>query len=77
MTRHVLFDLSFVPAPGETAETAHELMEQVRRIGVKRFLFASDYNVLTPEEEIKYLGRLGLTKEEWQALRENCAPWAC
>ncbi len=73
-TRHVLFDLSYVPAPHESAAG---LTEQIRRIGIKRFLFGSDYNVLTPKQEIKNLGKLGLTKEEWDALRENCAPWAC
>ena len=73
-TRHVLFDLSFVPAPGEDAAP---LTQQIRRIGIKRFLFGSDFNVLTLPEEIKNLDRLGLTKEEWQTLRQNCAPWAC
>ena len=76
-TRHVLFDLSFVPAPGESREDAAALTQQIRRIGIQRFLFASDFNVITLDEEIKYLGRLGLTKEEWQTLRQNCAPWAC
>jgi len=76
-TRHVLFDLSFVPAAGESREDAAALTQEIRRIGIKRFLFGSDFNVLAPEEEIKSLGRLGLTKEEWQTLRQNCAPWAC
>jgi predicted TIM-barrel fold metal-dependent hydrolase len=76
-TRHVLFDLSFVPAPGESREVASALTQQMRRIGIKRFLFGSDYNVLTLEQQIKNLDKLGLTKEEWQTLRENCAPWAC
>jgi predicted TIM-barrel fold metal-dependent hydrolase len=76
-TRHILFDLSFVPAPGESREAATELTRQIRRIGIKRFLFGSDFNVLTPTTEITRLGRLSLTKEEWQTLRENCAPWAC
>jgi predicted TIM-barrel fold metal-dependent hydrolase len=73
-TRQVLFDLSYVPAPRESPAA---LTEQIRRIGIKRFLFGSDYNVLTPEQEIKSLGKLGLTKEEWDTLRENCAPWVC
>lgn len=73
-TQHVLFDLSYVPAPRESAA---RLTEQIRRIGIKRFLFGSDYNVLTPAHETKNLGRLGLTKEEWVTLRENCAPWVC
>ena len=76
-TRHVLFDLSYVPAPDEGQETVRALTEQIRRIGIKRFVFGSDFNVLTPAEEIKNLGRLGLTKEEWQTLKDNCAPWAC
>ncbi len=76
-TRHALFDLSFVPAPGESREDAAALTPQIRRIGIKRFLFGSDFNVLTLPQEIKNLDRLGLTKEEWQTLRQNCAPWAC
>jgi predicted TIM-barrel fold metal-dependent hydrolase len=76
-TRHVLFDLSFVPAPGENRKDAAALTRQIRRIGIKRFLFGSDFNVLTLPEEIRSLGRLGLTKGEWQTLRQNCAPWAC
>jgi len=77
VTRHVLFDLSVVPATGESGEAASELMRQIRRIGIKRFLFGSDFNVLTPKEEIKRLRKLGLSGEEWKALEENCAPWVC
>ncbi len=72
-TRHVLFDLSYVPAPRENAAA---LTEHIRRIGIKRFLFGSDYNVLTPNKEIISLEKLGLTREEWDTLRENHAPWA-
>jgi predicted TIM-barrel fold metal-dependent hydrolase len=77
VTRHLLFDLSAVPAPGETSEVASALTREIRRIGIKRFLFGSDYNVFTPVQEVKNLGKLGLTNEEWQTLGENCAPWAC
>jgi uncharacterized protein len=76
-TRHALFDVSYVPAPDDTPQAAAAVAQQMRRIGIKRFLFGSDFNVLTPLEEIKNLRKLGLTKEEWQTLRENCAPWAC
>jgi predicted TIM-barrel fold metal-dependent hydrolase len=76
-TRHILFDISFVPAPDESRDTVSELTRQIRRIGIKRFLFGSDFNVLTPTKEITRLGRLGLTQAEWQTLRQNCAPWAC
>jgi uncharacterized protein len=76
-TRHVFFDVAYVPAPDETAQAATALAEQMRRISMKRFLFGSDFNVLTPQEEIRNLRKLGLTNKEWQMLQENCAPWAC
>jgi uncharacterized protein len=77
LTRHVLFDLAYVPAPEENAQAVISLMREVRRIGIDRFLFGSDFNVLTPRQEIAYLARLGLTKDEEDALRQNCAPWVC
>ncbi len=76
-TRRLFFDLSYVPGPDESSADAHKLAKEMRRIGIKRFLFGSDFNVLTPAEEIKNLRKLGLTREEWQVLRQNCAPWAC
>lgn len=77
VTRRVLFDLSYVPAPDETHQAAVALLEQIRRIGMERFLFGSDFNVLTPLQEMKDLEKLGLTQEELQTLRRNCAPWVC
>jgi len=77
VTRHVLLDLSYVPAPDETRKTTGALLEQIRRIDMKRFLFGSDFNVLTPLEEIQDIGKLGLTQQELQTLQQNCAPWAC
>jgi hypothetical protein len=44
---------------------------------MKRFLFGSDFNVLTAEQEIKDIDKLGLTRDELRTLRQNCAPWAC
>jgi predicted TIM-barrel fold metal-dependent hydrolase len=76
-TRHLLFDLSYVPAPDESAEDAAAVAKEIRRIGIKRFLFGSDFNVLMPTEQISNLGKLGLTAEELQTLSQNCAPWAC
>jgi predicted TIM-barrel fold metal-dependent hydrolase len=49
----------------------------MRCIGVDRFLFGSDYNVLTPAEAASFIERLGLTEEEQDLLRQNCAPWVC
>lgn len=77
LTRHVLFDVSYVPAPDETPTDATAVLQQMRRIGIKRFLFGSDFNVLTPLAEIKDLGKFGLTEKELRTLRENCAPWVC
>jgi predicted TIM-barrel fold metal-dependent hydrolase len=76
-TRHVLFDLSYVPGPDESVQSASNFARQIRRIGIKRFLFGSDFNVLTPQEEVNDLRKLRLTEEEWNALQNTCAPWAC
>ena len=76
-TRHVLFDLSYVPGPEEDLRKGADFAQQIRRIGVKRFLFGSDFNVLTPEQQVEDLKKLGLTKDEWEILKTNCAPWAC
>ena len=76
-TLRVLFDLSYVPAPEDTPRATAAVLEQMRRIGIKRFLFGSDFNVLTPLQGIKDIERLSLTKEELQTLHQNCAPWAC
>ena len=77
LTQRVLFDLSYVPAPDDAHSMTVALAEQIRRIGVKRFLFGSDFNVLTPPQEISDLDKLGLTREEMEILQQNCAPWAC
>jgi uncharacterized protein len=77
VTRRVLFDLAYVPAPEEDAAAVTSLMREVRRIGMERFLFGSDFNVLTPSQQITYLARLGLSTDEESSLRRNCAPWAC
>jgi predicted TIM-barrel fold metal-dependent hydrolase len=76
-TKRILFDLSYVPSPHDASQSAAAFAAQMRRIGMKRFLFGSDFNVLTPEQEINNLRKLGLTDEELRTLRENCAPWAC
>lgn len=76
-TRRILFDVSYVPAPDETSKATAALLQQMRRIGIKRFLFGSDFNVLTPKQEIQNIDKLGLTEKELQSLRQNCAPWAC
>lgn len=77
-TRHLLFDLAYVPLPSDSkpAEIAFTV-KQMRRIGLNRFVFGSDYNVLTPAAEIARLGMLKLTDKELAALQRNCAPWAC
>jgi predicted TIM-barrel fold metal-dependent hydrolase len=61
--------------PGE--KSVEELARQIRRIGINRFLFGSDFNVLTPAGEVNNLRKLGLSDQEWQMLHQNCAPWAC
>ena len=73
LTKRVLFDLSYVPAPEEGDAAISSL--QMRRIGIDRFLFGSDYNVLTPAEAASFIERPGLTEENQDLLRHNCAPW--
>lgn len=76
-SRKVLFDLSYVPAPEEGTDTVTALVQEMRRIGMGRLLFGSDFNVLTPLQQIAMLQRLDLTAAEMQLLRDNCAPWVC
>ena len=76
-TKNVMFDVSYVPDPKANSETGAAFAREMRRIGIKRFLFGSDFNVLTPLEEISSLKKLGLSEQEWETLRDNCAPWAC
>lgn len=77
LTRRVLFDLSYVPAPEEDSVAAAELTRQLRRIGMKRLLFGSDFDVITPVTQQAWLARLHFTPEELAVIRDNCAPWAC
>lgn len=76
-TAHLLFDLSYVPGPGEDSVAARQLLGEMRRIGMDRFLFASDFSVQTPLESVARLRTLGLTATEWEQLARACAPWAC
>jgi predicted TIM-barrel fold metal-dependent hydrolase len=76
-TKHVLFDLSFVPGPDDSPADAKAYTEQIRRIGIQRFLFGSDFNVQMPTDAIRDLKKLELTPTEMQTLSQNCAPWAC
>jgi predicted TIM-barrel fold metal-dependent hydrolase len=75
--RRVMFDLSYVPAPEEGPDTVAALKQAMRRIGVERFLFGSDYNVLSPAAQLAALERLQLTEDEMRILRGNCADWVC
>lgn len=73
----VLFDLSFVPAPGEDSAISRQLNAEIRAIGLNRFLFGSDFNVESPSAAVERLKGLKLTPDEWSTLQTRCAPWAC
>jgi hypothetical protein len=60
VTRRVLFDLSYVPAPAETPQASAALIDQIRKIDMKRFLFGRDFNILTALQQIKDIDTLGL-----------------
>jgi hypothetical protein len=77
VTARVLFDLSYLPAPEEDDTTVSALVHEMRRIGLERFVFGSDFNVLTPAAQIAAFDRLRLTPAELATIRSTCAPWAC
>ncbi|HTL50463.1 MAG TPA: hypothetical protein VL219_07355 [Steroidobacteraceae bacterium] len=76
-TAHVIFDLSYVPLPGTDAAAAARILAAMRRIGIGRFVFGSDFNVEMPDAAMARLRSLGLTACEWSAIAQACAPWAC
>jgi predicted TIM-barrel fold metal-dependent hydrolase len=73
----VQFDLSFFPALKASDAEVRQQMREVRRIGVRRFLFASDFDVQTPRQQVQSMARLHLTAGEFRIIRNNCAPWLC
>lgn len=77
LTQRVLFDVSYVPATEAGPELVAGLVSEMRRIGMNRMLFGSDFNILMPAAQIEAFERLDLTEEELQILRESCAPWVC
>ena len=77
MTERVSFDLSFVPLDGTDAAGAAALAAALRRIGIDRLHFGSDFNVESPAMAQLRLRRLGLTPAELARIAGACAPWAC
>lgn len=73
----VQFDLSFFPSPDASDAEVRQQMQEVRRIGVNRFLFASDFDVQTPQQQVALMARMHLTARELKIIRNNCAAWAC
>ncbi len=78
----VFFDLSGAilaeavdGAEPTSKERCKQLAEQIRSIGIERFLFASDYPVFSPTRYITALTeRLPLTKEELEKLLQAQSP---
>jgi predicted TIM-barrel fold metal-dependent hydrolase len=77
VTERVSFDLSFVPLDGTDTHGAAALADALRRIGIDRFRFGSDFNVESPAVAQVRLRRLGLTPAELARIAGACAPWAC
>jgi predicted TIM-barrel fold metal-dependent hydrolase len=76
-TARLLFELSFVPLPGEDAAARAQVLQAMRRIGIGRFLFGSDFNIEMPLAAQARIRSLGLTAQEWQQVTRACAPWVC
>ncbi len=77
VTERVSFDLSFVPLNGTDSDGAAALGAALRRIGIDRLHFGSDFNVETPAAAQLRLRRLSLTPAEIARIAGACAPWAC
>ena len=77
VTERVSFDLSFVPLDGTDADGATALGAALRRIGIERLYFGSDFDVETPAAAQMRLRRIGLTPAELARIAGACAPWAC
>ena len=57
-------ELSVIPIWMRTEEDKKKLVETIRSVGVKRFLFGSDWPVFHPAETFKALRALPLTTDE-------------
>lgn len=76
-TDSLYFDLSFFAWKNEDSTAVAQLMTEVRRIGVARFFFASDFDVQTVLQAEAAVDSLGFTPEERAVVARGCAPWVC
>ena len=69
-TRLLAFDLALVSAPWTKPQDPGRFVEAMRRAGLERFLFASDWPAkYTPAQEAAFLtGALPLSESEWRAI---------
>lgn len=77
-TRHLVIDLALVTLGEDTVAPLRErAVALIRRAGPQRFVMGSDWPAIyTPAAHEAYLRRqLPLTAAEWQAIRENDAPY--
>jgi len=74
-TKNLYFDLAEV----SNKESAARLVKEMRRVGLKRFLFGSDRsgnNNPPPGEAWKRFLQLPLTDDEFKSIAANVMPWA-
>ncbi|MBK8006410.1 MAG: amidohydrolase family protein [Gemmatimonadetes bacterium] len=76
-TDSLYFDLSYFVWKDEDAAAVAQLLVEVRRIGVERFFFASDFDVQTVVAAAAAVDSLPLTPEERAVVARSCAPWVC
>jgi predicted TIM-barrel fold metal-dependent hydrolase len=75
---HVYFDISGVAGLGRWSERKDVIAERIRQIGVSRILWGSDGAFgggMTPEQALKAYRELPLSKQEFETIEANIAPY--
>jgi predicted TIM-barrel fold metal-dependent hydrolase len=68
MATNVWFDLSAIAVAYVDSPVHPELLWTMRKVGVDRFLFGSDWPVDTPAKAVSAIHKMGLTKTEEQLI---------
>ena len=75
---HVYFDISGVAGLGQWEEKKVVIAARIRQVGVKRILWGSDGAFgggMTPEQALQAYRELPLSKDEFETIERNIAPY--